>query len=470
MKDDPVRLAIVHERTRVCIHDGAPVDGAKAPVGLHVCRLSEEAGREAAADLFRDASKLGWRAFRRRALVDVDAEALEVAAQLVADADCACHGLEVQAMSVAPLRIPLPARHKGLVGIQQGQVIALVGGEGTAGQRERLVLAVVRDPDGALLLLRGHCGNGQQLWQAAERGRGEQALCEHGLHGGELGHARAERPRQLGVGVERAEREEQLERADDEARGRGGQEVEARDVVDAERLELQYHGRQVAALDLRDGRGRQGGEAGRSVQPVALARLGAAGAAGALGGGGAGHGHGGQRVDAGGGIVGAQLDEAAVDDIEDAVDGDGGFGDVGGEDHLAYVGGRGFKHGQLLRGRQAGVQGHRGEALRLRTEREGFVGDALHGGRDFVGAGEEDEDIAGRLLRVDVDDGRYRASEIVFRGLLEVVDVDRVHPARYVKDGGHVSLRRSRAGLVSFSSEEAQKVVGLQGGARHDYA
>ena len=63
-----------------------------------------------------------------------------------------------------------------------------------------------------------------------------------------------------------------------------------------------------------------------------------------------GYGSGEQRVDAPCRMVHANLGEAGVDDVHDAVDGEGGLGDVGSEDHFPRAGRR-PRHRRLLFGR-----------------------------------------------------------------------------------------------------------------------
>lgn len=62
-------------------------------------------------------------------------------------------------------------------------------------------------------------------------------------------------------------------------------------------------------------------------------------------------------------VVGAQFDEAAVDDEGDAVDGDGGFGDVCADDYFAVVFGGGVKDCELGFAGEAGIEWE-GEELR----------------------------------------------------------------------------------------------------------
>mmetsp|Transcript_38970 Transcript_38970/g.96642 ORF Transcript_38970/g.96642 Transcript_38970/m.96642 type:complete len:253 (+) Transcript_38970:657-1415(+) len=183
---------------------------------------------------------------------------------------------------------------------------------------------------------REHSAHGQHLLGHAVPTGGDEGL-GHLRVERELGHLPAELG-QLAAVVERAERVELLERADERLRGRRVHEVEMQQVVDAEALEQQHHVAQVGALDLGDHVVLQLVEEGPlGVEPEALARRDAAGASGALVRLRARARRYDQRLDAGAWVVRVHLDEARVDDVDDVVDGDRGLGDVGGQHHLAHA-------------------------------------------------------------------------------------------------------------------------------------
>lgn len=71
------------------------------------------------------------------------------------------------------------------------------------------------------------------------------------------------------ITIQEAQCIKQLQAAQHGLGGRGSGEVEAHQVVDAQRLELQHHRGEVAALELRDGVRSQGlAEEGLRVQPA----------------------------------------------------------------------------------------------------------------------------------------------------------------------------------------------------------
>jgi len=70
--------------------------------------------------------------------------------------------------------------------------------------------------------------------------------------------------------------------------------------------------------------------------------------AGSLTGAWLGDGHSDETLGAESGIVGFEFHESAVDDRGDVVDGERGLGDVGGDDYLPGVFGRGLEDAELL--------------------------------------------------------------------------------------------------------------------------
>src|SRR5436309_9534371 len=88
-----------------------------------------------------------------------------------------------------------------------------------------------------------------------------------------------------------------------------------------------------------------------------------------------------ELVEAAARVVAGDAREAAVDDGGDAVDGERGFGDVGGEDDFAA---RRWLQGEgLLVGGEGAVEGENEDIV---LAREGF--EAVHGATDLLRAGE----------------------------------------------------------------------------------
>ena len=93
-----------------------------------------------------------------------------------------------------------------------------------------------------------------------------------------------------------------------------------------------------------------------------------------------------------GGIKALNAGEAGIYDVAHAGNGQRGFGDVGGDDDLA-PGGIGAHDLVLLLGGQVAVE------RQERDPRAGVAAAGLHGTADLVGAGHENEHVAGRALR-----------------------------------------------------------------------
>ena len=106
------------------------------------------------------------------------------------------------------------------------------------------------------------------------------------------------------------------------------------------------------------------------------------------------------------------LAEARVDDIHDAVDGDGGLRDVRRHHHLAVALGRGLEHSLLLVWRQGRIQRqnlhltlhHRthDQLLLVRGERLRLLLQSVAGVVDLLLAREEHQDVARVLQQVDL--------------------------------------------------------------------
>eukprot|EP00162_Nutomonas_longa_P013791 comp21710_c0_seq1/m.48328 comp21710_c0_seq1/g.48328 ORF comp21710_c0_seq1/g.48328 comp21710_c0_seq1/m.48328 type:complete len:398 (-) comp21710_c0_seq1:968-2161(-) len=214
---------------------------------------------------------------------------------------------------------------------------------------------------GLLLLVAGpvedglhgeHRDDGQQLLGASQVDRDNQRLCHLRLER-ELGHLAAEAREQAFV-VERAKRMQTRERRDQTLHGRRIHEIEAEQIVDPHRLELEHRVAQIAALNLwHGGREQLVAVCRLRVQTVALARARATRTSCALARCSLGDWGHNQRIHAVLGIVHVLLGEPRVDDIVDAVDGERGLGDVGCKNHLASAGRRRLKDARLhLRGQR----------------------------------------------------------------------------------------------------------------------
>ena len=176
----------------------------------------------------------------------------------------------------------------------------------------------------------------------------------------------------------------------------------------------------------------------------AEARGGAAGAAGALVGGGAADLLDEQGVDAAIRVVARDAGQAAVNDEADAVNGEGGFGDVGGDDDFALVvAGDG---GVLVAGGKLAVQGEQAEPAGFGAAAEGFDGLG-----DLVAAGHEDQDVAlaagadevGESLGGLVPDGAFVevggcGGELDFDGVGAAVGFEQAAGAEVLLEGGGV--------------------------------
>lgn len=358
-------------------------------------------------------------------------------------------------------------------------------------QREMVPAGFIREPLSRLvgvklLILRPveqtarlpqHRNDAQHLLDAPVPVCSEDALRQHRVRG-ELGHLPPDL-RQLPLIVQRTQRVQVLQRADQRLGGGRVHKVKLDQVVDAQTLQEEHNRVQVGPLDL----GRRVfvelvlvGPFG--VESEALAGADAAGAPHALFGGGARAGGHDEGLHPGAGVVDVLLDEAGVDDVDDAVDREGGFGDVCGEDDLAGAGGGGLEDLCLeLRG-EVCVYGADDHFADLVAQLAAGLLQVLLGGVDLVLAGEEDEDVAVRGGgRVDLEDRGDGGVEVVGLGLLGVVDVDGVPAAGDVEDGRAVKVprellrvhRRGRDEQLELRPEardvldEAEEDVGREG-------
>ncbi len=204
---------------------------------------------------------------------------------------------------------------------------------------------------------------------------------------------------------------------------------EPRRVGNAEGMEQQDDLGQIAALNF-------GGVALGAVQvaafrpePVADAGGGASGPPRPLLGGGAADRFEQEGADAPLRIVAGDAGQSTVNYMDNAVNRDGGFGDVGGDDEFApAVGGEGQV---LLLRRQFAVEGDHGQ--RLAQPRRAAGG---QGGVDLRHAGHENQDVA-RLATLD--DARHRVARLLGNGAfvrqVEVADFHGKRPARGFENG-----------------------------------
>ena len=199
------------------------------------------------------------------------------------------------------------------------------------------------------------------------------------------------------------------------------------------------------------------------VEADDAAGAGASGASGALGGAGLADADDGELGESGVDAVAGDAGEAGIDDGGDAVDGEGAFGDVGGEDRFALGGG---EDGAVLflRGEVA-VEGEGEEA-----EAPGCAFAGAHGGADFAGSGEEDEDVAieGRAFEGggDLFFERLRGVWRVFDGGFEeaagALDERQAAEGFGVEGGGHDDEAEAGAGGFLEAAEEGEGGVAFE--------
>ena len=102
-------------------------------------------------------------------------------------------------------------------------------------------------------------------------------------------------------------------------------------------MQQEGRGGEVGAGDFRNVLCGAANEIFQGVEAEGASRSGAPGSSGALIGGGLADARNGERGKTGPGGVAGDTREAAIDDDVDAFDGDGAFGDIGGEDQLAAI-------------------------------------------------------------------------------------------------------------------------------------
>lgn len=266
--------------------------------------------------------------------------------------------------------------------------------------------------------------------------------------------------------VERLERREVRKRAGHGiCARRGGDKVEAREVINAERLELQEVRRNIAAHQFRHRPFGQRLKLCFRKEAQALARRSAPGAARALRECGLRCGNDGQDIHARRNIQLLFLCKACVNHIDNAVDRDTRLGDVRRDNHLARPPRCRQKDGALLARRQAGVQRQEQHRQRARRERRVPVLERLQRRLDLVAAGEKDEDIADRLRHMNAPGGLDRGCDIVRHRRRRVGDFDRKR-ASFEREDRDVFRRLARVRRVKV----ARKGLGVHRRARHNDA
>mmetsp|Transcript_20473 Transcript_20473/g.61034 ORF Transcript_20473/g.61034 Transcript_20473/m.61034 type:complete len:369 (-) Transcript_20473:525-1631(-) len=283
-----------------------------------------------------------------------------------------------------------------------------------------------------------HRGDGEDLVRAPVRRRADQHLGELRVQG-ELGGLIADLCH-LAVVVEALQVVEHLESAHERLRRGRVQEVEVDQVVDPQLLQGQHHDAEVGPEDLGVGLLRQLRlERLLRVEPETLARLRAAGTPRALRRRGLRHRRNQQGLHSNPGVVDLLLRESGVDDVDDAVDGDGRLRDVRGDDDFAAVRAAGVLRARrdledllLLCRRKRRVERYRRELAALGVA-GGFLPQGAARVLDLLLAREEEQDVPFGLRVVDLDHGPDGSLEVVPLGLGSVEDLHRVCPARDVQ-------------------------------------
>ncbi len=241
-------------------------------------------------------------------------------------------------------------------------------------------LARVLDGQGA--------GDDEHFTQAVLPFGGEDHAADARVHG-QAGEAPPEGG-EAALGVHRPQFEEGVVGVLDGTRVGGVEEGEVVHRAEAQGVHAQDHGGEVGAQDLRVGVRRAGEVVVLRVEADAHPGAEAAATPLALVGAGPGDGFDGQALDLGAGAVAADAGVAGVHHVADAGDGEGGLGDVGGEDDAPGAA-LGVEDAVLFLLRQARVQGQDLAARRM------VLAQGLGGLADLPFAGEENEDVAGAV-------------------------------------------------------------------------
>lgn len=280
-----------------------------------------------------------------------------------------------------------------------------------------------------------------------------------------LGQALTER-QQSSVVIERLERRQVGEGARHGLGARCGRhKVEAREVVDPQRLELQQVRREIAPHQLRRRPARQCGELRRREQTEALARRRASCAAGALVERRLRRGHHGEHVHPRRPVELLDFGKACINDVDDAVNRDTRFSDVGREDDFACTARRGQKHAVLLIGRETRIEREEEHGQRPGRKRRIAVVQCLHRRLNLVAPGEEDEQVTERLREVHIPRGLNGRLHVVVYGGGGVGDLHRV-AAPLEREERDVLGRLAGVRRI----EVARKRLGIDCRARHNDA
>jgi len=106
------------------------------------------------------------------------------------------------------------------------------------------------------------------------------------------------------------------------------------------------------------------------------------------------------------------LGEARVDDVNDSVDGDGGFGDVGGDDDFSGSGRRSLKDLFLLILWERTVKRKTDQRTDIR-ESEGLIRDTTTSVFNLLFSGEEEKNIAFGFELMDLEDGSNGGLDVI---------------------------------------------------------
>jgi hypothetical protein len=227
--------------------------------------------------------------------------------------------------------------------------------------------------------------------------------------------------RQQPLIVEGRQRMQLLQRHDQRLDGRGVHEVKMQQVVDPHRLQLEHGRGQVGPLYFRD-RSRQHLVPVRPlrVQPVTLPRPRPAGASRPLFGLRLRDRRHHQRVHPRLGIVHFLLDEAGIHHVENPVDGQGSFRDVGRDHHFPASRGCRFEDPRLHFGRQRRIHRQDDQFGHVGTQRFHPLVQDLARGVDLFLTGQKQEDVPGGLSQVDLHHRDQTGVEVVGLWLFRV--------------------------------------------------
>eukprot|EP00754_Rhynchopus_humris_P006658 Rhum_TRINITY_DN13182_c1_g1::Rhum_TRINITY_DN13182_c1_g1_i1::g.57091::m.57091 len=352
--------------------------------------------------------------------------------QLVADVARRLQRTEVQVVLPAPVLVRAVV-HVRVVSVEERQVVAVLVVELRLRRVGLLLSLAGADEDD------GHAeqgGDGAHLVRAAELLSAGNEHLRHLRVEREVGHQLALR-RQVALVGQAAQEVQQLERTH-QGLGRGGvHPVEVHEVLNAQLLQLQHDGAEVRPQDLgvrlRD---EVALERLLRVQPEALAGTRATGTARTLVGGGLRDGGDEKALHADTRVVHLLLREARVHHVHDAVDGHGGLRDVRRHDALAPARRRRLEDALLRLRRQGAVERdalHLG-ALALGAHLVALEGDAVARGLDLLLTREEEQDVTGLLVAVDLAHRADGSLKVVGLGLRRVEDVDGEHATRDVHE------------------------------------